>query len=83
MSAVPLHQQDPLANRLRALGDDIKTAKAMSHDLTHLLKRIDKESASLQEEGVTITLDLGPVGNNALATIRDLDQRHVFDRGRA
>jgi hypothetical protein len=67
-----LAQTDPLANRLRSFGDDLKHAKAIVHDLTHLLKRMDEEAAALEEAGVTMTYTLGPIGDSAAATRRDL-----------
>lgn len=69
-----LAQRNPLANRLRAYGDDLLTAKAMIHDLTHLLKRLDEEAAALTEQGLTMTVTLGPVGDAAAATRRDMEK---------
>ena len=74
MSAVPLHQQDPLANRLRAFGEDVKHAKALVADLTSVLKRMDEESAALTESGVQMTYTLGPIGDAAASTRRDMDK---------
>lgn len=69
-----LAQTDPLANRLRSFGDDLKHAKALTADLTSVLKRLDEEAASLTEAGVTMTYTLGPVGDAAASTRRDLDK---------
>jgi hypothetical protein len=68
-------QSDPLANRLRSFGDDLKHAKALTTDLTTVLKRMDEEAAALQEAGVTMTYTLGPIGDSAAATRRDLEPR--------
>jgi hypothetical protein len=38
-------QSDPLANRLRSFGDDLRHAKALTADLTTVLKRMDDEAA--------------------------------------
>jgi hypothetical protein len=65
-------QQDPLANRLRSFGDDIKHAKALTADLTTVLKRLDEEAQALTEAGVTMTYTLGPIGDAAAACRRDL-----------
>jgi hypothetical protein len=65
-------QTDPLANRLRAFGDDLRHAKALTADLTTVLKRMDEEAAALQEAGVTMTYTLGPIGDAAAACRRDL-----------
>lgn len=63
---------DPLANRLRTFGDDLKTAKTLVSDLTHILKRLDDEAAALTQAGVTMTYTLGQVGDAAAAARRDL-----------
>jgi hypothetical protein len=65
-------QSDPLANRLRSFGDDLRHAKALTADLTTVLKRMDEEAAALQEAGVTMTYTLGPIGDAAAACRRDL-----------
>jgi hypothetical protein len=65
-------QQDPLANRLRTFGQDLKHAKALVADLTTVLKRMDEEAAALNEAGVTMTYTLGPIGDAAAACRRDL-----------
>jgi hypothetical protein len=65
-------QTDPLANRLRAFGDDLKKAKLMVEGLTATLKRMDDEAEALEEAGVTMTYTLGPIGDSAAATRRDL-----------
>jgi hypothetical protein len=70
-------QSDPLANRLRSFGDDLRHAKALTADLTTVLKRMDDEAAALQEAGVTMTYTLGPIGDAAAACRRDLHR----DRG--
>jgi hypothetical protein len=70
-----LAQQDPLANRLRTFGDDLKRAKALTADLETVLKRLDDEASSLTEAGVTMTYTLGPVGDAAGAARRDLEPR--------
>jgi hypothetical protein len=80
MNAQPSHvrvlaQTDPLANRLRTFGDDLRQAKQTVADLTHLLKRLDDEASSLTEAGVTMTYTLGPVGDAAGAARRDLEPR--------
>jgi hypothetical protein len=72
-------QTDPLANRLRSFGDDLKHAKALTADLEHVLKRMDEEAEALEEAGVTMTYTLGPIGDAAAATRRDLHK----DRGPA
>lgn len=77
-----LSQQDPLANRLRAFGDNVKTMRAMLDDATRLARTLDTEADSLREQGITITLDFGPVGNAFLAARRDLEAPHTFQRGR-
>ncbi len=69
-----LAQTDPIANRLRSFGDDLRTAKAMVHDLTHLLKRIDEEANALEKDGITMTVTLGPIGDAAMAARRDIDR---------
>jgi hypothetical protein len=67
-------QTDPLANRLRSFGDDLRHAKALTADLTTILKRMDEEAQALQEAGVTMTYTLGPIGDSAAATRRDLER---------
>jgi hypothetical protein len=70
-----LAQTDPLANRLRGFGDDLKHARALVADLTTVLRRMDEEAAALEEAGVTLTYTLGPIGDSAAATRRDLEPR--------
>jgi hypothetical protein len=70
-------QTDPLANRLRSFGDDLKHARALVADLTTVLRRMDEEANALEEAGVTMTYTLGPIGDSAAATRRDLER----DRG--
>jgi hypothetical protein len=65
-------QTDPLANRLRSFGDDLRHAKALTADLTTVLKRMDEEAAALNEAGVSMTYTLGPIGDAAAACRRDL-----------
>jgi hypothetical protein len=67
-------QTDPLANRLRSFGDDLKHAKALVADLTTVLRRMDEEATALEEAGVTMTYTLGPIGDSAAATRRDLER---------
>jgi hypothetical protein len=67
-------QSDPLANRLRTFGDDLKHARALVADLTSVLRRMDDEAAALEEAGVTMTYTLGPIGDSAAATRRDLEK---------
>jgi hypothetical protein len=67
-------QQDPLANRLRSFGDDLKHARALVADLTTVLRRMDEEANALEEAGVTMTYTLGPIGDSAAATRRDLER---------
>jgi hypothetical protein len=49
----------------------------MVEGLTATLKRMDDEAAALEEAGVTMTYTLGPIGDAAAATRRDLHR----DRG--
>lgn len=65
-------QTDPLANRLRHFGDDLKHAKALVYDLETVLARMDRDSAELTEAGVTMTYTLGPIGDAAAAARRDM-----------
>jgi hypothetical protein len=67
-------QTDPLANRLRSFGDDLKHARALVADLTTVLRRMDEEANALEEAGVTMTYTLGPIGDSAAATRRDLER---------
>jgi hypothetical protein len=67
-------QTDPLANRLRSFGDDLKHARALVADLTTVLRRMDEEANALEEAGVTMTYTLGPIGETAAATRRDLER---------
>lgn len=77
-----LAQQDPTSNRLRAFGENVKTMRAMLDDATRLARQLDEEAESLRQQGITITLDFGAVGNAFFAARRDLDQPHTFERGR-
>jgi hypothetical protein len=68
-------QSDPLANRLRSFGDDLRHARALVADLTTVLRRMDEEANALEEAGVTMTYTLGPIGDSAAATRRDLEKQ--------
>ena len=47
-TAVNLAQQDPLANQMRAWGDDFRRAKALVADLERVLKRLDENGKHAQ-----------------------------------
>ena len=68
----PRIQGDPIANRLHNFGDTLRKAKTRLHELEALLKTLDEEAAALTDAGVTITYTLGPVGDAAASTRRDL-----------
>lgn len=68
----PRVQGDPTANRMRAWGDDLKHAKALVADLETVLRRLDEGAESLSEAGVRMTYTLGPVGDAAASTRRDI-----------
>lgn len=70
-----LAQQDPLANRMRAYGDDIRRAKIMVEDLTTILRRLDETGADLAEAGITLNYTLGQVGDAAASVRRDLEKQ--------
>ena len=77
MSNPPSHvrvlaQTDPIANRLHNFGDTLRKAKTRLHELEALLKTLDEEAAALTDAGVTMTYTLGPVGDAAASTRRDL-----------
>jgi hypothetical protein len=67
-----LAQTDPLANRLRAFGDDLKRAKTLVADLERVLKLLDGNAELLRNDGVAMTYTLGQIGDAAAACRRDL-----------
>jgi hypothetical protein len=71
-----LAQTDPLPNRAKNFTEDLVTAKAMVHDLEHLLKRMDDTVEAIKADtGLEMTYTLGPVGDSAASTRRDLAKK--------
>lgn len=78
-----LAQQDPVPNLASRWGGAAARARSAVADLETCLRELDKVQDQLKERGLTVSTDLGPVGNAAQAARRDLDQPHTFQRGRA
>jgi hypothetical protein len=77
-----LAQQDPVQNMTALYAEDAQNARRHIADLTRLLKQLDEGKEKLAEHGITVDVDLGPIGNAAAAARRDLEAPHVFEKRR-
>jgi hypothetical protein len=67
-----ISQQDPVPNMVALYAEDAQSAKRHIADLTRLLRQLDEGRDKLAEHGITVDVDLGPIGDAAAACRRDL-----------
>lgn len=61
---------DPLAALARNLGQDITDARLLVERLERVLAHVDEKVSRLKEQGVTVEVDLGPIGDAAASARR-------------
>lgn len=67
-------QSDPVPNLTASWGDIVTSARSCVESLTTILRSLDKVQDHLAERGLTVEVDLGPIGNAAAAARRDLEK---------
>lgn len=70
-----LAQSDPVPNLTQRFGETTQEARKLLQRLTLTLCELDDIAGILAEHDVTVSVDLGPVGNSAAATRRDLEKQ--------
>lgn len=78
-----LAQTDPVPNLTKLWGETAARTRTAVANLETAMRELNKVEDQLKERGLTVSTDLGPVGNAARAARRDLDAPHTFDRGRS
>jgi hypothetical protein len=71
-----LAQQDPTPQMVARFGELQLQARSQLDALTTTLRAIDKTAAELADRNITVSVDLGHVGNQAAAARRDLEKRN-------
>lgn len=69
-----LAQTDPITNLTRTAGELALEIRRQIDNLTATLRTLDTARDALNERGVTFDVDLGPIGNVAASTRRDLER---------
>jgi hypothetical protein len=69
-----LAQADPTPNLVARWGQLATEARARVQALEQTLRELDRTQAKLAERNLTVSVDLGPVGNVAMSTRRDLEK---------
>ena len=69
-----LAQSDPVPNMASRWGAATARARDAVDNLTLCLRELDKVQEQLRERGMTVDVDLGPIGNAAAAARRDLER---------
>lgn len=67
---------DPLAVQSKRFGETLRTAKAQVADLESTLRELDDLTGKLAEHGMKIDYTLGPIGDAAAHTRRDIDREN-------
>ena len=80
MSHVKVLTRDPAASLSERLGQLTETAHTRVFDLVGALRELDKVISDLAGHGVSVTVDLGPIGNAAASVRRDLEREAKHDR---
>jgi ABC-type phosphate/phosphonate transport system substrate-binding protein len=70
-----LAQSDPVPNLTARWAAYVKQAGDLVSELSAVLRDLDKTADQLAEHKVTVSVDLGPIGNAAASTRRDLEKR--------
>jgi hypothetical protein len=68
-------QQDPTPQMVARFGELQLQARSQLDALTTTLRAIDKTASELADRNITVSVDLGHVGNQAAAARRDLEKR--------
>jgi ABC-type transporter Mla subunit MlaD len=69
-----LAQQDPVPNLVARWGQLATEARSRVTALEQTLRELDKTQAQLAERDLTVSVDLGQIGNAAMAARRDLEK---------
>jgi hypothetical protein len=69
-----LAQQDPVPNMTARYGQVVEDARKRLDLFVNCLRVLDGLQDDLAEKGVVVNVDLGPIGNAAAATRRDLER---------
>jgi hypothetical protein len=69
-----LAQSDPLPNLSATWTDTAVEVRRLVDNLNVRLRELDKLQATLAEHDITVDIDLGPIGNAARSTRRDLER---------
>jgi hypothetical protein len=72
--AISLAQQDPVPNLVARWGQLATEARSRVQALEQTLRELDRTQAQLAERDLTVSVDLGPVGNAALSVHLDLSK---------
>lgn len=73
--ATRLAQSDPVPNISANWTAYAVAARTAVEKLTGILRDLDKTTEQLAEHDITVSVDLGPIGNAAAAARRDLEKR--------
>jgi hypothetical protein len=68
-------QSDPFPNVNAQWGQAVAEANRKVRSLITTLRELDGLTAILEEHGITVSVDLGPIGNAATAARRDLEKQ--------
>jgi hypothetical protein len=71
-----LAQTDPVPNLTGQWGTLATTARQKVDELASILRSLDKIEQQLGERGLRVSTDLGPIGNAAASTRRDLEKQN-------
>lgn len=71
-----LAQSDPVPNLNNQWVTAVVNARVHLRDLTRALRELDKTAETLLEHDITVSVDLGPIGNAAAAARRDLERKN-------
>ncbi len=72
-------QADPVPTLTARWGETVAVARQRVQALTDSLRDLDKLKATLEGHGLTVSTDLGPVGNSAAVTRRDIEAQNDRD----
>jgi hypothetical protein len=69
-----LAQTDPTPNLVARWGQLATEARTRVQALEQTLRELDRTQAQLSERNLTVSVDLGQIGNAAMAARRDLEK---------
>jgi hypothetical protein len=73
--ATRLAQTDPTPQMVARFGEYQLEARSRLAYLVDTLRNLDKLADELAEHAITVSVDLGPIGNAAAAARRDLEKQ--------